>query len=48
MVTFIPSEKQLYTIYGMGTVIDYAKESNEVKKLPDNTVKALNVYLENI
>lgn len=48
MVTFIPSEKQLYAIYGVGTVIDYAKGSKEVQKLPDNAVKALNVWLENV
>lgn len=47
IVTFIPSAKQLYAIYGVGTVIDYAKENKEVQKLPDNAVKALNVWLEN-
>ena len=48
MVTFIPSEKQLYAIYGVGTVINYAKESKEVQKLPDNAVKALNAWFENV
>lgn len=48
MVIFIPSTKQLYAIYGVGTVIDYAKNSKEVQKLPDNAVKALNVWLENV
>ena len=44
----IPSKTELYAIYGVGSVIDYAKSSKEVQKLPDNAVKALNVYLENI
>lgn len=44
----IPSKTELYAIYGVGSVIDYAKNSKEVQKLPDNAVKALNVYLENI
>lgn len=48
MVLFIPSTEQLYAIYGVGTVIDYAKNSKEVQKLPDNAVKALNVWLENV
>lgn len=48
ILIFIPSEKQLYAIYGVGTVIDYAKESKEVQKLPDNAVKALNIWLENV
>ena len=48
MVLFIPLTEQLYAIYGVGTVIDYAKGSKEVQKLPDNAVKALNVWLENV
>lgn len=48
ILLFTPSEKQLYAIYGIGTVIDYAKESKEVQKLPDNAVKALNIWLENV
>lgn len=45
---FIPPTEQLYAIYGVGTVIDYAKGNKEVQKLPDNAVKALNVWLENV
>lgn len=48
IVTFVPSTKQLYAIYGVGTVIDYTKSSKKVQKLPDNAVKALNVWLENV
>ena len=48
LCVLIPSKKELYAIYGIGSVIDYAKDSKEVQKLPDNAVKALNVYLENV
>ncbi len=48
LCVLIPSKNELYAIYGVGSVIDYAKNSKEVQKLPDNAVKALNVYLENI
>ena len=48
IIIFTPSRNQLYAIYGVGTVLDYAKSSKEVQKLPDNAVKALNIYLENI
>ena len=48
LCVLIPSKNELYAIYGIGSVIDYAKDSKEVQKLPDNAVKALNVYLENI
>ena len=44
----IPSKDELYAMYGVGTVIDYAKGNKEVQKLPDNAVKALNIYLEDI
>ena len=46
MLIFIPTTKDAYVIYGVGSVIDYAKESPECKKLPDNAVKALNTWLE--
>ena len=45
---FAPSTKELYAIYGVGTVIDYAKDNKEVQKLPNNAVKALNIWLENV
>lgn len=48
IVTFVPSTKQLYAIYGIGTIIDYAKGNKEIQKLPNNAVKALNVWLENV
>lgn len=48
IVIVVPSTKQLYAIYGVGTVIDYAKNSKAGQKLPDNAVKALNVWLENV
>lgn len=48
IVTFVPSTKQLYAIYGVGTVLDYTKNNKEVQKLPNNAVKALNIWLENV
>lgn len=48
LCVLIPSKKELYAIYGVGSVIDYAKSSKEAQKLPDNAVKALNIYFENI
>lgn len=45
---FIPSTEELYAIYGIGTVIDYAQDSEEVQKIPDNAVKAINSYLESL
>lgn len=48
LCVLVPSKNELYVIYGIGSVIDYAKDSKEVQKLPDNAVKALNAYFENV
>lgn len=45
---FVPSQKELYAIYGAGTVIDYVQKSPEVKKLPNDAVKALDIYFKEI
>lgn len=45
---FIPNEKQLYMIFGVGSVIDYVQESDEVKKLPDKVVNALDVWVNSL
>lgn len=39
---FVPSNKDILTIYSA----QWATNSEEVKKLPDNTVKAINTLLE--
>lgn len=48
LCVLIPSKNELYAIYRVGSVIDYAKSSKEVQKLPDNAVKAQNVYLKSV
>lgn len=40
----IPSTKELYFIYGVGSAIDYLQESPEAKQLPDKTLKCLNQW----
>lgn len=44
---FVPNKNDLYVIYGVGNVIDYCKKNDGMKELPDNAIKALNLYLEN-
>lgn len=46
-VMFIPSEKQLYMIYGVGGTIDYLKENSKAKELPDKCIKALDTWVDN-
>ena len=43
---FIPSKKQLYEIYGVGTVIDYVQSNEKAKQLPDKAIEALTLYLD--
>lgn len=46
MVIFIPSQKNLLIIYGVGSTIDYLKENKDANKIPDKCVKALDKYLD--
>lgn len=45
-LVFIPTTKEAFAIYGIGGTIDYLKGSKEAQKLPDKTIKALNVFLD--
>lgn len=45
-VIFIPSEKQLYIIYGVGGTIDYLKENPTAKELPSKCIKALDTWVD--
>lgn len=38
----------LCAIFIIFHALDYCQSSKEIQKLPDNAVKALNVYLENV
>lgn len=44
---FVPNKNDLYVIYGIGNVVDYCKKNDDMKELPDNAIKALNLYLKN-
>lgn len=47
-VVFIPSDKELMVIYGVGGTIDYIKSNDKAKQLPDKVVDALTKYLETL
>lgn len=48
MVIFIPSQKNLLIIYGVGGTIDYLKENKDANKIPDKCIKALDKYLDDV
>lgn len=48
VITFIPSKRELYIIYGVGGTIDYLKDNPTAKKLPDKCIKALDTWVDNL
>lgn len=48
VMTFVPSQKELLAIYGIGGTIDYIKSSDKAKQLPDKVVNVLNKYIETL
>ena len=45
---FIPTQKEVMVIYGLGSTIDYIKSNDKAKELPDKAVDALTKYLDDI
>lgn len=43
---FIPTTKEAYMIYGIGNTIDYLKEDEATKQLPDKCVKYLDKWID--
>lgn len=43
---FVPTEKELYVIYGVGGTIDYIKSNETAKQLPDKVINALDAWID--
>lgn len=48
VVIFVPTENQLYKIYGVGGTLDYLKENPTAKELPDKCIRALDTWVDNL
>ena len=48
IITFIPSTKDAYIIYGVGSTLDYLQSNPTAKKLPDKCIVALDKFLDSI
>lgn len=48
VAVFIPTTNEMYAIYGIGGTIDYLKENETAKQLPDKVVNALDKWIDNI
>ena len=45
---FVPDSKTALMIFGIGGTIDYIKENDTIKELPDKCVKALDAWVESL
>lgn len=47
-VAFIPTERDAFLIYGVGTTLDYLQDDEKVQQLPDKCVDALDAWVESL
>jgi hypothetical protein len=47
-LAFLPTTKEALMIYGLGGTIDYVKNNDKAKELPDKVVDALTRYVDTI
>ena len=45
---FIPTQREILLIYGLGSTIDYIKSNDKAKQLPDKCIDALTRYVDSI
>ena len=45
---FVPTKRDLLIIYGIGGIVDYVKQNDTAKNLPDKAIIALDKYLQTI
>ena len=45
---FVPTTNEMYAIIGIGRTYEYLKDNKDIKEIPDNTIKALKVWSENL
>lgn len=43
---FVPTKQDLYLIYGLGTAIEYVKDNDKAKEIPDKAVDAIIEWME--
>ena len=47
VIVIVPSKSTAYEIIGIGTTMEYLKDNEKVKELPDKCIDALGKWLEN-
>lgn len=43
---FVPAKQTMYEIFGIGVVIDYVQDNENVKAIPDKCIEAVNLWLD--
>lgn len=46
VVLFLPSKKELYLIYGLGSVVEHMRGNDKMEEIPDKAIDAIMEYLE--
>lgn len=45
-ITFLPTSKEAYMIWGVGGIIDYLKENETAKQIPDKIINAIDKFID--
>ena len=48
LCAFTPSKEDMFLIYGVGGTIDYIKQNDKAKQLPDRCIDALDAWVYNL
>ena len=48
LYVFTPTKEDMFLIYGVGGTIDYIKENDKAKQLPDKCINALDAWVNNL
>jgi hypothetical protein len=48
LIVFVPSKKDMALIYGVGGTIEYLKENDRAKELPDKVIDALSMWMDSL
>lgn len=46
IMIFVPSKRDMYAIYGIGSVVDYVRDNDNVRELPDKAVERIIYFLD--
>lgn len=47
LIIFVPNKQEMLTIYGIGGTIEYVKNNETAKELPNKCVEALDLWVDN-